>query len=683
MDEVVDDDLAAALEASRLLHEDEQQNLYWALQQSLLQSQQDDDLLWALEMSATSAITPQQQPQPQPAPTPTPQPPQPQRHQQPHIQSKTRSEPRAPAVSVLGIPSQTIPATPTTQTALEITSGRAQKVSQRPAPRHDDGLAVLPARGNPARQRRQRLQRDADTAAPGAEAGPSSVAPLLPPPARALRVPRQGPPNAPPTTTEHPSWRVPALPPPALWAPVDPSAGAPIIVWMRQEMRLADNPALHAAATTRRPVLPVFILAPDDEEGGWPMIGAACLWQHHALIHLQHGLRSVGSALVLRDGRRQGSVTVNSGAASSGGSLLELLELIQESGATALFYNKCYEPWRRTRDVAICTTLRELGLEVREHVGSVLYEPWDARPDERSSQMGFGSVGFFLNACAHLPDPPPPLPAPTKLHAPSSWPRSAALNDLRLVRWPCRSDGSVIDWGHGIRSFWAAGEAAAQAALESFLSEALHRFDGRQRHRADERNTSLISPFIRFGELSPRQVLHRVHEGTAGARRPPAAFLRKLAWRDLAYWALWRFPTLADEPFRPHYATQPWESDEKLLDAWRRGRTGYPLVDAAMTQLWHVGWMPNYMRHVVAGFLVEFLNFDWRHGERWFAETLVDADTAINAYMWQNGGHSGMDQWNFVMHPVFAAKSCDPEGDYVRRWLPQLAKLPIEFIHCP
>ena len=276
---------------------------------------------------------------------------------------------------------------------------------------------------------------------------------------------------------------------------------------------------------------------------------------------------------------------------------------------------------------------------------------------------------------------------------------------------PVRTGGKVIDWAGGIRRFWAAGERGAHEALEGFLADALRRFEGRERHRADMRNTAVISPYLRFGELSARTVLHRVTE--ALGRRAPPTFLRRLAWRDLAYWALWRFPHLPDRSFRPHYDAQWWDADldGRLLEAWCGARTGYPLVDAAMTQLWCVGWMPNYMRHVVAGFLVEYLNLDWRKGERWFAETLVDADTAINAYMWQNGGHSGMDQWNvraarprapacthsasdgqmcrslvrtqFVMHPVYAAKTCDPEGEYVRTWLPQLARLPVEFIHCP
>lgn len=227
-------------------------------------------------------------------------------------------------------------------------------------------------------------------------------------------------------------------------------------------------------------------------------------------------------------------------------------------------------------------------------------------------------------------------------------------------------------------------EAGAHAALVGFVSASLRWFHTRSvRFRADIAATSEISPFVRFGQLSVFTVIEQV-VGALGESASPT-YLRRLCWRDLAYWALDRFPHLPDLSFRPWYEAEVWAQDpqNQMLKAWQRGRTGYPLVDAAMQQLWRVGWMPNYMRHIVAGFLVEYLHLDWRLGELWFHDTLVDADVAINAYMWQNGGHSGMDQWNFVMHPVFAAKNCDPEGEYVRWFLPELANLPIEYIHCP
>lgn len=517
-------------------------------------------------------------------------------------------------------------------------------------------------------------------------------------------------------TSEHPSWHLPEMPPISSTqlalsdrARGNKAAVAPVLCWLRQEMRLEDNRALAAAAATGRPVIPLYVHPAEGEEGGFPLVGAAMYWQHHSLNNLQHALASLGSGLVIRDGR-----------SGDGGTLRQLLEVLAESGALDVFYSSCYEPWRQTRDAEICRVLADSGVRTHCQRGSLLFAPWDARPDEKSGgPLGFGSVGWFLNGCRDCPEPEPPVPAPTRLRAPRAWPSSLSLSALGLARMPQRMDGSVVDWARGIRSFWAAGEAGAQAALTGFLADAVSRFEGRQRHRADERNTALISPYLRFGELSPCTVLHRVQE-QLGKRAPPT-FLRRLAWRDLAYWSLWRFPWLPERSFRPHYDQQWWEESAKPFEAWCAARTGYPLVDAAMTQLWQTGWIPNYMRHVVASFLVEFLNVDWRKGQQWFAQTLVDADTAINAYMWQNGGHSGMDQWNFVMHPgeshciveclasaspvfmfavpppfalnffsvrgfafvVFAAKTCDPEGEYVRRWLPQLAKLPVEFIHCP
>ena len=388
------------------------------------------------------------------------------------------------------------------------------------------------------------------------------------------------------------------------------------------------------------------------------------------LNNLQHSLRErLGSCLVLRD-------------ASSSSTLLELLAVCAESGATDLHLCAQYEPWKRSRDLEIMRTLRESHIEVHEHRGSALYEPWDARPDEKKMHLGFGSVGFFLHGCQDLPEPPPPLPPPTRLRPPLHWPSSSRSRPLVWRRCPCAPTArSSI----GRAACGASGRRARRAhSHPSTPSCTRQRGTTRARTataptRAQPRSSRLTFD-LESSRLAPSSIRFRL--ASASARRHPSSV--KFAWRDLAYWALWRFPTLADVSFRPHYEAQPWgDADGTLFAAWCAAKTGFPLVDAAMTQLWQVGWMPNYMRHVVAGFLVEFLNVDWRKGERWFAETLVDADTAINAFMWQNGGHSGMDQWNFVMHPVYAAKTCDPDGEYVRTWLPQLSKLPVEFIHCP
>lgn len=398
------------------------------------------------------------------------------------------------------------------------------------------------------------------------------------------------------------------------------------------------------------------------------------------------------------------------------------------------------------------------GVVVHSFNGSLLYEPWDAAPDMQDEAWwngGYGSVGFFLSSCQRLGEPPEPLPAPARmaaLPATSACPRGCSIAALGLGDLPsvgpqqaqrtARPLGSH-DWAAGIRDTWRFGEAAAAAALEEFLEHGLQHFDARseaktiqsqryeeedsaslgansgasrdgrpgrsgrppappsERFRADRKFTARISPYLTCGELSPRQVYHATLQ-RHGPRRAKT-FLRRLAWRDLAYWALWRFPWLPDEPLRPQYAAQGWElgwrgevelgslhtrfrrwcPDNPRLLAWQRGRTGFPLVDAGMRELWASGYIPNYVRHIVAGFLIEYLNIDWRHGCLWFHDTLVDADVAINAMMWQNGGHSGMDQWNFVLGPVAAAKAADPDGDYVRRWCPELSRLPVPWVHMP
>ncbi|MED6279942.1 hypothetical protein CHARACLAT_005887, partial [Characodon lateralis] len=235
-----------------------------------------------------------------------------------------------------------------------------------------------------------------------------------------------------------------------------------------------------------------------------------------------------------------------------------------------------------------------------------------------------------------------------------------------------------IDWAANIRKSWDISEDGAHARLEAFLHDGVYRYE-KESGRADAPNTSCLSPYLHVGQLSPRWLLW----DAKGARCRPPKFQRKLAWRDLAYWQLTLFPDLPWESLRPPYKALRWSTDRSHLKAWQKGKTGYPLVDAAMRQLWLTGWMNNYMRHVVASFLIAYLHLPWQEGYRWFQDTLVDADVAIDAMMWQNGGMCGLDHWNFVMHPVDAAMTCDPYGSYVREWCPELADLPDELIHKP
>jgi deoxyribodipyrimidine photolyase len=450
--------------------------------------------------------------------------------------------------------------------------------------------------------------------------------------------------------------------------------------------------------------VPVFVLGPDGEDGGWPVRGAARLWLDRSLKSLAADLLSdLGLELRVLDARQ----TTTAAALTS-----LLSELAAAAGDVELLFCRACAPAHVARDVAVRAAAAPLS-RVRTFRASVLHEPWAARPVETATKGGFGSVGWWRSAVARLGPSPEPRDAPRRrtaapprgalaaaLAAVPAGPRAVAA--LGLARVPARKGAAAEprDWHGGVDAAWTIGERGGREALARFAAGAVKCFadEEKTRFRADlDLTGALISPHVRFGELSPRRVVAEVSKaldrGDGGrAPRSLSTFLRRFAWRDLAYWSLWYFPTLCDAPLRPQYEKQAWADAAAACDAgdacsklraWQLGLTGFPLVDAAMRQLWVWGWMPNYVRHVVASFLVEHLHLDWRHGEAWFHDTLVDADAAINAFMWQNGGRSGMDQWNFVMHPVHAAKNCDPEGDYVRRWCPELAALPRDHIHQP
>lgn len=516
----------------------------------------------------------------------------------------------------------------------------------------------------------------------------------------------------------------------------------PVLVWLRSDLRLADNRALHAAACSGSPVVPVFVYAP-AEEGPWPLGDAARDWLRRSLEALRRELcAALGSELVLRCAGQASGV--------GGGSSADVLAaLAAETGARACFWNRCYEPWCLARDAAVERALAARGVESCRFAGNVLHEPWAVRPDERAAALaaGFGTFASWAAAVAEAEAEAlagrecarAPLPRPAALPRPAGgFPYSAPLERVGPAR-----EGAVADAGEQAAqaasgAAWPAGEAAALGALRRFVAGGLRAYNSRERQRADrEGSSSRLSPHLRFGELSPRQVLAAAREAadadaesgacaSAGGEGAVRALERRLMWRDMAYWALWRFPPSRrsasapapagpDEPpgppqasssaasdsawgwvdsgeagaapiggFRAHYDEEEWAEDGGAsLAAWQRGRTGFPLVDAAMRQLARDGWMPNYLRHVTAQFLVEFLHVDWRHGLRWFAARLLDADAAVNLFMWQNGGHCGMDQWCFVMHPISGARACDPSGDYVRAHVPELRRLAPALAHCP
>jgi len=446
----------------------------------------------------------------------------------------------------------------------------------------------------------------------------------------------------------------------------------PIIYWLRKDLRLHDNEALVTAANKNMPVIPVFIWN-DAEENGQKEIaaagGATKVWLNEALKTLQRDYEEkLDSQIVFRK-------AVNS-------CLEELLKLVNESGANSVIFTNVYEPWLSQRDDQIEAELKRRNVSVQRVDNFCLYNP-KLVSVSGVGLRGLGSVSHFMTCCkrneaSSTSAGVAPLPPPSRLVAPRKWPKSARLEELDLAKMPRRRDGTIIDWAAPIRASWNFSEDGGYRNLQLFLRDNVGNYND-ESGRCDLPNTSQISPYLHFGQISPRTVLSECYH----LRKRSPKYLRKLAWRDLAYWLLWLYPSLPYEPLRPAYRKQRWSGDKGHLKAWQKGNTGYPLVDAAMRQLWQTGWCNNYARHVAASFLIAYLHIHWLEGYLWYQDTLVDADVAINAMMWQNGGMSGPDHWNFVMHPVQAAFTCDPRGDFVRKYIPELRHLPDEFIHQP
>jgi deoxyribodipyrimidine photo-lyase len=431
--------------------------------------------------------------------------------------------------------------------------------------------------------------------------------------------------------------------------------GAPAtLVWFRQDLRLADNPALAAALARGGPVVPLYIDS-EAEEGDWPAGAASRWWRHHSLASLGASLQAAGSRLVLRRGP----------------ALEVLRELMRECGADAVYWNRRYEPAARERDARIKEALRADGLVAESRNGALLAEPWDLRT------QGGGPFQVFTPYWRKLLttiEPPRPLPAPTALAAPTDWPASSPLAALGYL--------PRIRWDSGFPAHWQPGEAGALRQLEHFVASAMPRY-------ADTRDvpatagTSRLSPCLHHGELSPRQVWHAVLAADPGARA--GKYLSELAWREFSYHLLHHFPHTPAQPLRPQWSAFAWREDAALLRAWQQGCTGVPLVDAGMRELWHTGWMHNRVRMVAASFLVKNLLQPWQSGARWFWDTLVDADLAANTQGWQWTAGCGADAspWFRIFNPVTQGERFDPRGAYLRRWLPELARLDDKSVHAP
>jgi deoxyribodipyrimidine photo-lyase len=433
------------------------------------------------------------------------------------------------------------------------------------------------------------------------------------------------------------------------------------LVWFRQDLRLADNPALAAALAAGGPIVPLFIFAP-GEEGVWAPGGATRWWLHQSLSRLDEDLRRRGARLILR---------------SAPDSLAELRRVALECGATRILWNRRYEPALILRDQTIKAALRDSGLETRSYNSALLHEPWEAKT---KSGGPFQVFTPYWRHCKTLTDPPEPAAAPQRLPAPGAWPDSRNLADLDLV--------PRVDWSGGMRASWTPGSATAHTLLEEFLKGSLDTYPT-DRDRPDLPATSRLSPYLHFGEIGPREIWHAVRRFAVAAGRHTtwrdSHFLTELGWREFAHHLLYHFPHTPEQPLRANFARFPWKSAAAALSAWQRGATGFPIVDAGMRQLWRTGWMHNRVRMIAASFLVKDLLLPWNEGARWFWDTLVDADLASNTLGWQWVAGCGADAAPYfrIFNPITQATRFDPQGAYVREWVPELARLGEEWIHRP
>lgn len=423
---------------------------------------------------------------------------------------------------------------------------------------------------------------------------------------------------------------------------------APSLLWFRQDLRLADNPALDAAA--RGPMLAVFVLE-DTAAGPWAHGGAGRWWLHHSLAALDAALRSRGIALHL----------------ASGDAARIIPELAARIGAGAVHANRQYEPWARERDKAASAALDG---RLQLHTGALLHEPHAIR-----TQAGtpYGVYSPFARALFARGEPPPPLPAPERLHGPAL--AGLPLDALGLIR------ADQPEWWRGFQAEWTPGEAGAQARIARFMARALAGY-AEARNLPGQEGTARLSPHLHWGEVSPRQVWHAAR--AAGAEGE-AVFLKEIIWREFSHHLLWHRPEMPETALDPRFRAFPWAPDERLLRAWKAGRTGYPIVDAGMRQMWRTGWMHNRVRMVVASLLVKHLLQPWQAGAACFWDRLVDADLAANSASWQWVAGCGADAAPYfrVFNPTLQGEKFDPAGDYVRRWVPELARVPDRYVHKP
>lgn len=446
---------------------------------------------------------------------------------------------------------------------------------------------------------------------------------------------------------------------------------APSIMWFRQDLRLDDNPALREAARDGRPLVAVWIWHPEDERP-WAPGGASRWWLHHSISALSADLAVLGVRLIIR----------------AGDPAAEIADIARGTGARSVHAAKRHEPWAGEQERRVADALATMKVSCTLHPGVLLHDPSRIRT---GSGVPYKVYTPFSRSVAANVTVEPCIARPSSI---------TAADVSRLDSTPLESLGLLprIAWDGVMATTWTPGEAGARERLAAFVpartaaSAPIARY-ATGRDEPASPGTSMLSPHLHWGEISPRRVWHTVDRALAASSASgvpqasvasnAAKFKAEIVWREFAYHVLANFPATSDAPLRPEFSKFPWSDDAPLRRAWERGRTGYPLVDAGMRELWATGWMHNRVRMSVSSFLVKHLLQHWMHGARWFWDTLLDADLASNSLGWQWSAGCGADAAPYfrIFNPVLQGEKFDPDGTYVRRWVPELAKVPAKWIH--
>jgi deoxyribodipyrimidine photo-lyase len=418
-------------------------------------------------------------------------------------------------------------------------------------------------------------------------------------------------------------------------------------LWFRHNLRLTDNPAIQQALAVNQPIIPVFIWDPAMDMGS-----ASRWWLHHSLNALDAQLRQRSSQLIIA------------------------------AGPTAHIWSTWLQPGDR---LIVPTELDPTGQALQQLPtlpGDIIHTPPNVLVNAQThlNQQGkpFQVFTPFWRAWQKTGHIPAPIPAPAQLPSPAQWPPSVPLAELGLL--------PAIPWDKQFYTHWTPGEAGAQQAVDLFLQQGLHQYQ-QDRNRPDKVGTSRLSPHLHFGEIGIADLWHRIrlfvdaHPGVPHA--DVDTYLKELGWREFAQYLLWHFPHTVTHPLRESFARFPWQENDQALRTWQQGQTGYPIVDAGMRQLWATGWMHNRVRMIVASFLVKHLRLPWQAGAAWFWDTLVDADAAANALGWSAGCGADAAPYFRVFNPVLQGEKFDPQGQYVRAWVPELQHVPTKTIHKP